>query len=464
MVGRLRNNNVFPELIKVHLEHENGQAIRNIVDEALAGRGLDGISFGRLLNVAVDAELGGLIEPDLVDKILRVMKEARIEHTTAVKNILLKRRRYSLESALDFYQEMLADSVCRPDAYTYTTFAGICSLHGDPKTAMQLLTKAKEVGISLGPTFYDHLLTCFGRANDLQGAKKALSLAEESGNTSLWLRNTYIGNCAKVGDAEEAQRTFDALPKPDIISYNSLMATYSKTEPRRTLKIFHDLVSEDPKSNHYIEADDCTYITALNACRNAHLQEEGEAIIKVFKDSDLKSSLTSSRLAAVYEAWLDIQNVTNNFPKAALISKEMKQLGIFRDRTVEACYYTKNKQFKFKGGESMCQQSTREITEELWHRVRAETDYRPDVLALPVTFRELHNGQESQQACLCFHAEKIALASMVSLNEGYPPIHVNVNMCEDCVEYFKNAAIFLEEDLKVFDLSKLHHFSCMGGG
>ncbi|EFJ09463.1 hypothetical protein SELMODRAFT_130050 [Selaginella moellendorffii] len=156
-----------------------------------------------------------------------------IEHPNSVSWTLIVAafaRNGHYREALGYYRRMVLEGL-RPDGAMFVVAIGVCSSSKDLKQgqllhAMILETRLLEFDIILGTA----LITMYARCRDLELARK----------------------------------TFDEMGKKTLVTWNALIAGYSRNgDHRGALKIYQDMVSKSPEG---MKPDAITFSSALYAC------------------------------------------------------------------------------------------------------------------------------------------------------------------------------------------------------
>ncbi|XP_024525037.1 putative pentatricopeptide repeat-containing protein At3g23330 isoform X2 [Selaginella moellendorffii] len=153
-----------------------------------------------------------------------------IEHPNSVSWTLIVAafaRNGHYREALGYYRRMVLEGL-RPDGAMFVVAIGVCSSSKDLKQgqllhAMILETQLLEFDIILGTA----LITMYARCRDLELARK----------------------------------TFDEMGKKTLVTWNALIAGYSRNgDHRGALKIYQDMVSKS------VKPDKPTFLAVLDAC------------------------------------------------------------------------------------------------------------------------------------------------------------------------------------------------------
>ncbi|KAL5557116.1 hypothetical protein UlMin_039352 [Ulmus minor] len=87
---------------------------------------------------------------------------------------------------------------------------------------------------------------------------------------------------SKCGNIENAKRVFKGMPKPDIVSWTSLIVGYTQHgQPNEALQIFELLLKSGEKPDHV------TFVGVLSACTHAGLVDKGLEYFHSIKEKHL---------------------------------------------------------------------------------------------------------------------------------------------------------------------------------
>lgn len=316
---------------------------------------------------------------------------------------------------------------------------------------------------------------------------------------------------AKCGNIENAKRVFDAMPRPDLVSWTSLITGYAQNgQPDEALRYFEMLLKSG------IQPDHITFVGVLSACTHAGLVDEG---LKYFHSIKEKYRLTHT--ADHYACIIDLLSRSGRFKEAEDIITKMPMkpdkflwaslLGGCRihgnlelaERAAEALYQIepenpatyvtmaniyatsgryeevaklrktmvdrgvakkpglswieiRRKRYAFIVGDTSHPKS-KEIHDflgELCKRMREE-GYVPD------TNFVLHDVEEEQkEQNLSYHSEKLAVAfGIISTPPGTPiKVFKNLRTCVDCHTAIKYISKIAQRKIVVRDSNRFHCF------
>ncbi|KAL7094533.1 hypothetical protein ACP275_11G109600 [Erythranthe tilingii] len=130
---------------------------------------------------------------------------------------------------------------------------------------------------------------------------------------SSFAASALVHMYTKCGSVERANRVFNWLPKPDLVSYTSLINGYAQNgQPHEALKLFDSLVKSGNKLDHV------TFVGVLSACTHAGLVDKG---LEYFYSITEKHGL--SHTSDHYACVVDLLSRSGRFKEAEDIIKKM---------------------------------------------------------------------------------------------------------------------------------------------
>ncbi|KAM3321986.1 pentatricopeptide repeat-containing protein [Capsicum chacoense] len=326
--------------------------------------------------------------------------------------------------------------------------------------------------------------------------------------------STLVHMYAKCGNVDSAYKVFKWLPRPDVVSWTSLINGYAQNgQPREALHLFDLLLKSGTKPDHI------TFVGVLSACTHAGLVDEGLEYFYSIKDKhclthtadhyacvvDLLSRfgrfkeakeiisqmpmkpdkfLWASLLggcrvhgnvelakraaealfeiepenAATYVTIGNIYATAGKWTEVAKIRQVMEEKGVVKKPGI-SWINLQRKDHVFLVGDRSHPRS-KEIYDflgELWRRMKEE-GYVPDIDNV------LHDVEEEQkEQNLSYHSEKLAVAFGIIATPPGTQIKVfkNLRTCVDCHTAIKYISKIEERRIIVRDSSRFH---CFEGG
>ena len=95
---------------------------------------------------------------------------------------------------------------------------------------------------------------------------------------------------------------------------------------------------------------------------------------------------------------------------------------------------------------------------QFWLELEHGMAYKPQLQVLPWAFVQM-STREQQEGSLQQHAEKKALAVLLSHGEATPGVFINFNACMDCHEFFKISSQLLSRRILLYQPKMTHMFT-----
>nr|UPT49776.1 pentatricopeptide repeat protein AaPPR1420 [Agave angustifolia] len=316
---------------------------------------------------------------------------------------------------------------------------------------------------------------------------------------------------SKCGNVEKAQAFFESIPKPDLVSWTSLISRYAQNgQPEKALEKFDRLLQMGLKPDHV------TFVGVLSACTHAGLVDRGLKIFHSITDEfgishtadhyacavDLLSRsgrfqeaeeiinkmptkpdkflwaslLSGCRIhknlplakraaealfeiepenAATYVTLANIYASSGNWNEVERIRKRMDKVGVVK-KPGASWIEVKRRVHEFVVGD-FSHPRIKEIYSELetLYKKMKEKGYVPD------TNFVLHDVEEEQkEQNLTYHSERLAVAFGIIATPKGTSIKVfkNLRICGDCHAAIKFVSSIAERVIVVRDSSRFHHF------
>lgn len=171
----------------------------------------------------------------------------------------------SLEDALHVFQRL-----SHRTSLSWTAVISGYSKNGQDKEALRLYQNMLDDGVQPSKYTFLNLLRACGNLSDINEGTRMHEEAQRHGLESDSLLSTALvdmyGSC---GDMLRAQRVFDAMPQPDVVSWNALMSGYAQQEEDVTVLQLFDAMQEAD-----ISPDARIFVTVLKACGTLASREE----------------------------------------------------------------------------------------------------------------------------------------------------------------------------------------------
>ncbi|XP_024543394.1 pentatricopeptide repeat-containing protein At1g15510, chloroplastic [Selaginella moellendorffii] len=207
------------------------------------------------------------------------------------------------------------DGLGRKNAFSWTVLIAAYAQNGHPRQALGAF-KAMDVK----PSRYTYLVI-LGACSELKALSdgrvihsQILAAAAELGD-DVCLHNAVVNMYAKCGNLNDARAAFDAIPRKDVVSWNSMVSAYAQRgESRLALELYHRMEPEGVKPDEY------TFSSVLSACSS---YEEGREIHKA-----IVSSGTHSSNNAIQNALIDMYTRCHRLVEAKEVFDRMQRKNV----------------------------------------------------------------------------------------------------------------------------------------
>lgn len=326
------------------------------------------------------------------------------------------------------------------------------------------------------------------------------------------ISNALIHAYARCGSLAFSEQVFDEMDCRDLVSWNSILKSYSlHGKAREALQLFQQMS---------VSPDSATFVALLSACSHAGLVEEG---VKIFNsmpknygygpqidhyacmvdlfgragrmveandlihkmpikpDSVIWSALLGScrkhgdahmaKLAVDKLTELDPKNSlgyvqmsniyssTGSYNEAILIRKQMRGSRVRKEPGLSWIEIGKKVHEFASGGQRHPQREFILNQLEILIRQLKEKGYVPET-----SFALYDTEEENKEEQLFHHSEKMALVFAI-MNEGSLPyggnvikIIKNIRICVDCHNFMKLVSDTFQKEIIVRDSNRFHHF------
>ncbi|KAK1319957.1 Pentatricopeptide repeat-containing protein [Acorus calamus] len=348
--------------------------------------------------------------------------------TAPAYNILIRafNANRSMRDSLALYDRMRADSV-EPDEHTFSCALKSCSMLGAFQEAEQIHAHVIKFG--------------FG--------------------SNGFVKNTLIHVYATCGDLEIARRVFDGMREKGIVTWNSMIAGYSKSGDWGSVL---DLFYEMRRSG--VSFDEVTMISVLTACGRLGDLGLGEwmdgYIVKngLTGNRNLATSLIDmyakcgeidkayrwfegmrNRDVVAWSAMISGYSQSNRCLEALMLFQEMRKADVEPNEITMDTAHPRARAIYDK-------------VEEMMGRIKSE-GYRPNTSEARLDAKE-----DEKEASVSHHSEKLAIAFGLIQSSPGATIRVskNLRVCTDCHSATKLISKVYEREIVVRDRNRFHHF------
>ncbi|KAM6591469.1 hypothetical protein CsatA_014074 [Cannabis sativa] len=406
------------------------------------------------------------------------------------------------------------------DVVSWTAMIDRCFEDGTREEGFALFSKLMSSGTRPNDfTFAGVLNACADHVAEELGKQVHGYMTRVGFGPFSFAASALVHMYCKCGNIENAKRVFNGMPKPDIVSWTSLIVGYAQHgQPKEALKIFELLLESGTKLDHV------TFVGVLSACTHAGLVDEGLAYFhsietkhklkhtadhyacivdllaragrfeeaeKIINDMPGKADkyLWASLLGGcrihgnielakrAAEALFKIEpenpatyvTLANIYATAGMWSEVAKVRKIMDERRVVkkpglSWIEIKRETYVFTVGDESHPKynEIREFLKKISKRIREEG-------YVPNTNFVLHDVEEEQkEQNLSYHSEKLAVAfGIISTPPGTPiKVFKNLRTCVDCHTAIKFISKIVKRKIIVRDSNRFHCFengSCSCG-
>lgn len=165
------------------------------------------------------------------------------------------------------------DSVSKRNVVAWNAMLAAYVGQGQEEEAVELYEQMLQGGATPDDVTHTCLLQACGntgRLETVQEIHRTLISTNHEEDLSSFLASTLInayGRCARI---EDAKAVFDAIPCPDVVSWNAVISVYARQGNHgASLYYYSEMLTAG------IKPDRVTFLSLLCACSHAGLEEEG---------------------------------------------------------------------------------------------------------------------------------------------------------------------------------------------
>ncbi|KAL3640261.1 hypothetical protein CASFOL_015229 [Castilleja foliolosa] len=404
------------------------------------------------------------------------------------------------------------DRTSGKDVVSWTTMIDRYFGDGKPDEGLSLFSDFLKSGIKPNEfTFAGVLNACAHQTAEELGRQVHGHMIRTGFNPYSFAASALVHMYTKCGSVERAHKVFNWLPKPDLVSYTSLINGYAQNgQPHEALNLFDLLLKSGTRPDHI------SFVGVLSACTHAGLVDKG---LEYFYSINTKHGM--SHTADHYACVVDLLSRSGRFNEAEKIINEMpmKPDKFLWASLLGGCRIHGNYELAERAAEALFQIEPENAatyvtlaniyaTAEKWSDVAkvrklmdekgvvkkpgmswidinkkvhvflvgdqshpestAIFDYLGEVSKrmkeegyMPRTNYVLHDVEEEQkEQSLFYHSEKLAVAfGIISTGPGTViKIFKNLRTCVDCHSAIKFISSIAERKIIVRDSSRFHCF------
>ncbi|KAK2967533.1 hypothetical protein RJ640_030404 [Escallonia rubra] len=200
------------------------------------------------------------------------------------------------------------------DVVSWTAMIGRYFDGGEGEEGFLLFSDLLKSGIRPNEfTFAGLLNACASHTAENIGKQTHGYMIRVGFNPFSFAASALVHMYSKCGDIELANRVFECLPRPDLVSWTSLIVGYSQNgQPHESLRLFESLLKSGTQPDHI------TFVGVLTACTHAGLVSRG---LEIFHSIGKKYGLTYT--TDHYACIVDLLSRSGRFKEAEDIMNEM---------------------------------------------------------------------------------------------------------------------------------------------
>lgn len=158
-----------------------------------------------------------------------------------------------------------------PNVVAWTAMLSVYLEQGQSDKALQMYRQMEQQGLCLDEVATMSIVQACSSTGSLDLCRQIhRSFLSTATGLSPLLANTLIHAYGKCASVEDAQQLFDVLPQPDVVSWNALIAGYSRQgNYAASIQCFKDMEMVGTKP------DGATFLALMSACCHSGLLDTG---------------------------------------------------------------------------------------------------------------------------------------------------------------------------------------------
>ncbi|KAJ7552967.1 hypothetical protein O6H91_06G078700 [Diphasiastrum complanatum] len=142
--------------------------------------------------------------------------------------------------------------------------------HGHGKDALELFRQLEQQKIGGNNITFSSILEVCANLTDLEEGRRIHAyMIDCCLQPDIVVENALVNMYGKCGSLEDAYHTFIKMSRRDLVSWNAMIAAFTKQEGKQALQIFGELQLEQ------VTLDHISVVGVLSACSHAGLVDEG---------------------------------------------------------------------------------------------------------------------------------------------------------------------------------------------
>eukprot|EP01018_Ginkgo_biloba_P031291 Gb_27329 [translate_table: standard] len=204
------------------------------------------------------------------------------------------------------------DKMPKRNVVSWTAMIAGFIQHGHGEAALEIFSEMQEAETKPNQfTFASVLSTCASLAALEYGEQVHVHTIKTGFESNVFVGNALVSMYAKCGSIEDAKRTFEEMPKPDLVSRSAMIAGYAQHGcDEEALKLFFQIQWAG------IEPDEFTFASVLGACSSLVDLEQGKAIhTRIIKTRHNSNVYVGSALVDMYAKCGSVEDGCRVFDK-----------------------------------------------------------------------------------------------------------------------------------------------------
>ncbi|MCO5599428.1 hypothetical protein L7F22_053531 [Adiantum nelumboides] len=236
-----------------------------------------------------------------------------------------------LEDAWDLFLTQSTKSTC-----SWNTMLGLLLYHGHNLNAVHHFKQMQKAGVlPCEFTYASMLFACCNLASLFTGRLVHFSITCDQEESTTMIDNSIISMYGKCGSLEDASWHFNRLSARNVVSWNSMLASYAQHGCGEKALIFLNVMDQAASP-----PDQVSFLTAVSACSRTGLVDTGFNLW-ISMCHDLKISPSAKHFACLVDVFgragclSEAQQLITNMPTQPCLASWAALLSACRDHTFD---------------------------------------------------------------------------------------------------------------------------------
>lgn len=186
--------------------------------------------------------------------------------------------------------------------------------HGYMREAIELYKSICSSNLQPNDVTFTSTLNACAKLEDLESGKEIhKDILIVRGNSNMYIENTLIDVYSKCASVEDAWHMFQKMAERDAISWNAMIAAYSKRSwSKNAFMLFWQMQLEG------IHPTDRTFVSIINACNSIEYLDQGKHLHALVEESEFQSnSIVCSTVIDMYTKCGSMASAMNLFERTS---------------------------------------------------------------------------------------------------------------------------------------------------